>query len=194
MDTLISNNPLLFLVDGLLTFYVFVLIARGALAAVSADFYNPISQVVFKLTEPVLAAPRKFIPSIGRWDLTCWVFAWLVSALEIISIAFIQGYGFSFLGAAFGGIISFGLSLAKFYIATIFVLAISSWFVSGAQALTHPLFSLLFAITEPVLSPVRRILPTLGMLDLSPLVAIFILYFLMKVIRSIAVTISPIIF
>lgn len=188
------DNPLLLLVDGLFTFYIIALILRGVLSAVSADFYNPISQLVFKLTEPALSILRKFIPVAGRWDLTSWIFAWLLSVIEIWLASVIQGHSFSLPQAAFTGVVTFSLLLIKFYIAAILVLAIGSWFISGAQALSHPLFSLLFAVTEPLLAPCRRVLPSFGVLDLSPLAALFVLYFLMSVIRYIATAVAVAVF
>jgi YggT family protein len=54
----------------------------------------------------------------------------------------------------------------------IIIRALLSWFsVSGAQ----PVLRLLVEITEPVLAPIRRVLPTAGMLDFSPLVALLLI-------------------
>jgi YggT family protein len=54
----------------------------------------------------------------------------------------------------------------------IIIRALLSWFsISGAQ----PVLRLLVEITEPVLAPIRRVLPTAGMLDFSPLVALLLI-------------------
>ncbi len=194
MGVSVSDNPLLFLVDNLFTFYIIALILRGILSLASADFYNPVSQFVFKLTEPPLSILRKFIPVAGRWDMSCWVFAWLLGVAETWLISVILGYAFSPPQAAFAAVVTLSLLVIRIYIFAIFALAISSWFVSGRQALSHPAISLLFAVTEPALAPFRRIMPSLGVIDISPLAAIFALYFLMSVIRHIAAWVAVVVF
>ena len=63
----------------------------------------------------------------------------------------------------------------------IIIRALLSWFsVGGAQ----PVFRLLVEITEPVLAPIRRVLPTAGMLDFSPLVALLLINILSSILLS----------
>lgn len=57
----------------------------------------------------------------------------------------------------------------------IIVRALLSWFNMDPRS---PLIQTLNSITEPILEPIRRIMPRLGMIDLSPLVAILLLQFL----------------
>ncbi|HKC76415.1 MAG TPA: YggT family protein [Chloroflexota bacterium] len=66
----------------------------------------------------------------------------------------------------------------------IIIRALLSWFSIGG---VQPVFRLLVEITEPVLAPIRRVLPTAGMLDFSPLVALL----LIQVIRSILLSQLP---
>lgn len=56
---------------------------------------------------------------------------------------------------------------------SIFIRAISSWFNVDPRA---PVMQVLYSITEPVIEPIRRIMPRMGMMDLSPLVAILAVY------------------
>jgi len=63
----------------------------------------------------------------------------------------------------------------------IIIRALLSWFsISGAQ----PVFRLLVEITEPVLAPIRRVLPTAGMLDFSPLVALLLIQVISGILLS----------
>ena len=57
----------------------------------------------------------------------------------------------------------------------LFVRVILSWFPVSRE---NPIVSVVFQITDPMLAPIRRIMPRTGMLDLSPLVLFFLLYFL----------------
>lgn len=71
---------------------------------------------------------------------------------------------------------------AQLYVLVLFARIILSWFpISPGSALT-PVFSVLYAITEPVLGPLRRVLPPVGIggmgLDLSPMIVTVVLQFL----------------
>jgi YggT family protein len=80
------------------------------------------------------------------------------------------------------------IAILNFYIWVLIVSAVLSWLVAFNVINTHNRFvqmigDFLFRITEPVLRPIRRVLPTMGGLDLSPLVLIFIIMFLESFIR-----------
>ena len=63
----------------------------------------------------------------------------------------------------------------------IFARAILSWFIRDPR---NPLVELLDQITEPILSPLRRVVPRLGMIDITPLVAIILLQFLAQAVSQ----------
>ncbi len=63
----------------------------------------------------------------------------------------------------------------------IFARAILSWFPIDRNG---PIFQLLDAITEPVLEPLRRVIPPIGMIDISPMVAILVLFAVGEILRS----------
>lgn len=59
--------------------------------------------------------------------------------------------------------------------------ALLSWFNLGAE---NPLVRILYEITEPILGPMRRVIPMIGMIDISPIVAIFLLQFIQSMLSS----------
>jgi YggT family protein len=63
------------------------------------------------------------------------------------------------------------LTTVLFY--AIFARVILAWFPTATTA--NPIVALLYQITEPILAPLRAVIPRIGMMDLSPLVAIIIL-------------------
>ena len=63
----------------------------------------------------------------------------------------------------------------------IFGRVILSWIFPRGE---DPLSKFLFIVTEPILQPVRKLLPNFGMLDLSPMIVIFVLYFIRRIINS----------
>jgi YggT family protein len=63
----------------------------------------------------------------------------------------------------------------------IFLRAILSWFSLDPR---NPLIQVLDQITEPILSPLRRVVPRIGMIDITPLVAIILLQFLAQAVAQ----------
>ena len=62
--------------------------------------------------------------------------------------------------------------------------ALLSWFNLGPS---HPLVRILYDLTEPILAPLRRVIPMIGMIDITPIVAIILL----QVIQSILLSALP---
>ena len=184
MEPGVFQNVLLFLTDTLLSLYALTFLLRFLLMLVQADFYNPLSQVVVKLTQPPVAALRKFIPPVGRTDLACWFLAYGLKVLALVLIGLIQGKLWSLTPLLLVGLIQLGETLIYVYIFSVIILAVSSWFMSGVQAFSHPLISLLYSLTAPVLVPLRRIVPSVGVVDLSPLALLLVLYLVLVILRS----------
>ena len=79
-----ANNILTFLVSTLFTLYISAVLIRIILAMVRADFYNPISQFIVTITNPLLIPLRKFLPSIGKIDTASWTLAAGLQILELV--------------------------------------------------------------------------------------------------------------
>ncbi len=163
------TNPLEFLINTLFGLYILTVMLRFLLAAVRADFYNPISQFLVKVTNPPLLPLRRILPSVGKLDTSALV---LMLALQMLS--------FTLIALLRGGHISIGtlllLSCAELLglflnvlLFSIFIQVIISWINPGTF---NPAISLLYSLTEPVLRPCRRLIPPMSGLDLSPLVAL----------------------
>lgn len=143
--------------------------ARFLLQATQVDAYNPISQQIIRLTNPVLAPLRTLLPSQGRVDLASLVALWL---LQVGQIALIREPAFSPL--VFGGLVqTVDLFANAYFLAMIVVVVLS--FVAPVSS--HPGAVLLRQVTEPLLAPVRRVIPPMGGLDFSVMVVLFVLIF-----------------
>ena len=168
-------SSLSFLVTTVFDLYIMVVILRLWLQATRADFYNPFSQFIVKATQPVIGPLRRVIPSIGNVDFATVLFAYLLCVAKFIAVILIASQGsvafsinFLFLGAlslvkAAGGLLFWVLLLR----------AILSWVSQGRSPVEHVFHQL----TEPMLAPIRRILPAMGGFDLSVLVLFIILQF-----------------
>lgn len=174
------TTPLQFLIGTLFSFYILAILVRFLLQQVRADFYNPVSQFLVRITNPPLRPLRRLIPGVGGVDIASLV---LMFAVQIFAVALVgarvgAGYlpGLISTGAIqpIGTLI--GLTIVELvdltfnvFIFSILIQAVLSWVNPGAY---NPVSSILHNLTEPVLGPVRRYIPPMSGLDLSPLVAI----------------------
>lgn len=162
---------------GLLGFFF---IARFLLQVVRADFYNPISQSIVRLTDPVLQPMRQLLKPRGNIDFAALVAVLVVELLHIVTV-------FTFAGAALPGVPALALLtvvqsidlMLGIYFYALLVSIIASWI---APAGGHPALSLIHQLTEPVLAPIRRLLPPAGGLDFSTMVALLIIYILRDIV------------
>jgi YggT family protein len=166
------TNPLVFALNTIFSFYIGAVMLRFLLQWVRADFRNPISKFLITITHPPLRILRRFIPAMGNIDTASIVLMLILQILATGGVAFLQGgfFGISIGGlilTAFAELISLLLNV-MFY--AIFARALLSWFQQG----TYNDFSmLLYSLTEPMLRVCRGMLPNLGGLDLSVILAIF---------------------
>ena len=179
-----ANNVLTFLIHTLFTLYIGAILLRMILSATRADFYNPISQFLVTITNPVLVPLRKIIPSIGAVDTASWVLVLGLKALEIFLLLYIRGLQPSIDVLIINTVLQVIIMIVSIFLYAVIIRAILSWF-AGMNMGHNPILSLLNSITEPVLAPARKFIPPVGMLDLSAMVVILILYSILIALRSI---------
>ena len=179
-----ANNVIIFLIHTLFTLYIGALLLRIILSATRADFYNPISQFLVTITNPVVLPLRKVLPSIGRIDTASWVLVFALKALEIFLLYTIRGLQVPLNALLAVTIKDILVTIVSIFLYAVIFRAILSW-VTGPNMSQHPLLSILNSITEPVMRPVRRLIPPVGMFDLSALVAIIVLYSVLIALNSI---------
>lgn len=162
-----------YVVTTLITLYVALLILRIWMQWVRADFYNPFAQWVVKLTQPVIKPLRRIIPSIGSLDTASFILAWALTLLSKVLELYFASNTWMFSTVLIPlSLVWFLISVGTLLFWVLLIRAIMSW-VSRGQ---NPVDYMLYQLTEPVLSPIRRLLPSMGMIDLAPMVVIFILY------------------
>lgn len=169
MDMNYFTNPIELILNTVFSLYIGAVMLRFLLQWVGADFRNPISKFLIMLTHPPLKIMRRFIPSIGKIDTSSLVLMMGLQLLVEGSMGLLQGASFSVGGLI---LISFAHLLALllnvlFY--AVFGRAILSWFNQGTFS---DISNLLYSLTEPMLSICRGMLPNLGGLDLSVILAI----------------------
>jgi len=162
------HQAAIFLVQTLLGLYVMILLIRFLLQLTRADFYNPISQALVTITQPVVIPLQKLLPRTGRISLPTLIMAMLVQVVLIALIFMLSGWAWpSPISVVIWGLIGLASQLLDILFFAVLAGIILSWVAPQSY---HPATLLLHQITEPVMAPARRILPNLGGLDFSPIV------------------------
>lgn len=166
------TDPVVFLIDTLFSLYILAVMLRFLLQWIRADFYNPVSQFLIKITHPPLKIMRRFIPAVGSVDSSSLLLALLLQMLANFSILAIKGLSISFVALTLLSFTDLLKMLLDIFVYAIFAGALLSWFAPGNYGSVS---SILYSLTEPLLSVCRKVLPDFGGIDLSPLVALLLL-------------------
>lgn len=170
------GNAFGFLVETLFSLYIAALMLRVLLEAVGADYYNPVSQVLIKVTQPLVAPLGRIITRLGRFNSAAVVLLVIIQTISVILVMAISGYAVDPLQALVIALSRLIRMLLVMYMVLIIAEVILSWVGGGIR---HPIIPLIYQLTRPVLQPIRRVVPSIAGLDLSPLVAIIAIQFLM---------------
>ncbi|AAU92219.1 MULTISPECIES: YggT family protein [Methylococcus] len=167
MDLGYLVNPAVFLVETLFGLYIFAVLLRFLLQWTGADYYNPISQFLVKVTHPPLRLLRRFIPAMGRIDTASLVLMLVLQTVASYLVFLLQGAAAVSVAALAVWSVHDLLDLVfNIFFFCIIARALLSWF---GRMPYHPAASLLTSLTEPLLRLSRRLLPPAGGLDFSPL-------------------------
>lgn len=163
----------LFLIRSLFDLYLFIMMLRVILQWVHADPRNPLVQFVARLTSPLLRITRRVLPTFHGIDLGAIATLLILELLKFVLIISLSTGVFP----AIHGLIVLAFAelfhqLISIFFYSIFIFVLLSWF---APILNPSLLQVLFQITEPLLRPIRRIIPSLAGLDFSPIPALIFL-------------------
>lgn len=172
MSSNYMTDPLIFIIDSVFSLYILAVVLRFLLQWSRADFYNPISQFLVKITHPVLKVLRRYIPPAGKIDTSSIILALGLQMLTDFSILMLKGFTIS-VGAlallSMGNLISL---LINIFIYAVIASALLSWINPGSFGSAS---SILYSLTAPLLDTCRKFLPDFGGIDLSPLLALMLL-------------------
>ena len=155
-------------------FYILAVMLRFLLQYVRADFYNPLVQFLVRITNPPLLPLRRFIPGYRGLDLASVVLALALQLTEVTLILLINRR-LSVEDVLLMTVMELFKLLINIYLWSIVIQAVLSWFNPDPH---HPAARLLTQLTDPVLQPVRKRLPPVSGIDLSPMVVIVALIFI----------------
>lgn len=174
------TNAARYLAEVVFGLFSLALLLRFYLQLVRAPYRNPLSQFLHALTDFAVKPARRIIPGLWGMDLASFVLAWLceVALLFVLLMLYAMERGAS--DAASGGVVWFAifvLALVKLLKTSVYIVmvavivqALLSWFNPYS-----PAAPLLNALVQPFLGPLRKRIPPVGGVDLTPLVLIVIL-------------------
>lgn len=178
------NEIAAFLVETAASLYLILVVLRGMLQTARADFYNPISQFVVRATNPPLRVLHRVIPGKGRFDPSVLVLAVVVQIIAILTTLLLAGFGLpSLLTLLVWSLIGVAGLIVNAYLVALIVMIVVSWVAPGTR---HPAVLLTYQITEPVMAPVRSLLPSAGGLDFSPILVFIVINVLQIALRHMA--------
>lgn len=176
MQTL--SEMIAFILGTLGSLYISLVLMRFLLQLVRADYYNPISKGLVKLTNPLLVPLRKVIPGFGGIDWAAIVLVLLLQMALVAALTVLQG------GTSLNPLFLFAQAVFKtlylwsdFYFYGMFILIIASWVAPNSY---NPALQLLQQVMEPVMRPFRKIIPPMGGIDISPIFFLLALQLVQK--------------
>ena len=177
------TNPLEFLITTLFSLYILAVMLRFLLGTVRADFYNPVSQFLVRITNPFLVPMRKVIPSMGKFDTSALLLMLVLQLLSLGVIIMLRGVSVPVLALLLTAIVELLLLAINVFIFAIVIQVILSWVNPGTY---NPVNALLHSLTQPLLGPIQRLMPAVSGIDLSPLFALIGLQVLKMLIQPLA--------
>ena len=176
------SQALIFLIETVFGLFSLALLLRFYLQLLRAPYRNPLSQFLNALTDWMVVPARRFIPGLFGTDLATLVLAWLTELLLLYALMQLRGFdpraSFGIVFAALVLLAALRVVKLSLYILMVAVVvqAILSWVNPYS-----PIAPLLNSLTLPFLRPLRKRIPPLANVDLSPLILIIILQLILIV-------------
>jgi len=167
-------NAMQFLISTLFDLFLMVVLLRFWLQWAKADFYNPMSQFVVKATSFAVKPLRKIIPGFGGLDLASLLLAFIVAVAKVSTLVLVSHYIWNTPYVFMDAFITTIFKIFNLVFWILIIRAILSWVSQGY----NPIEAVFHQLTEPMLKPIRKVLPPMGGLDLSVLILIIAIQFL----------------
>ncbi len=132
---------------------------------VRADFRNPLGQAVLRFTDPLVRPLRRVLGPAGRVDVASIVAVLLVQFAGTTLLRLVAGAGFTLSVTLVVALTMLAQTVLSLFSVAMLAYVVLSWIAPGAYS---PATRLLGALCEPLLRPVRRIIPPIAGLDLAP--------------------------
>lgn len=161
---------LIFIINFVFDVYIYILILRLFMQKFHASWHNPFTQLIVKLTNPLVRPLRRIIPGFKGYDLAIVVLCLLLEFIQVWLLMWLQlGELAGILGTLVVGVAQFATKVVNLFLVVTIIAAILSWF---PQLRSNPAVEIVFILSEPLLLFVRRFLKPISGFDFSPIVII----------------------
>lgn len=168
------QQVLIFIIQFIFGLYSFLIILRLWIRLFDVSDQLFFLEGIAKATNPLLKRLRSSIPDIGRLESSSLVLLFVLTLIKLILVSFISGHIPHFMGLLAWTLMTAIESILDAIFYVMIILAILSWIPHVQPAM----FSLLTRITTPLLAPIRKYIPLLGGMDVSPVVLLLIIQIL----------------
>jgi len=172
-----TGNAFAFLINAVVGLYLIAIMLRVLLQVVRADFYNPICQFLVRVTNPLLKPLRRIIPGFMGIDMAGVLLLLIIQTLELMVLSWLTGPTLHLPGVVLLAATELIRLMIYIYIFAIVVMAILSWVNPDPR---NPVVPLLWRLTSPIMAPARQLIPVFGGIDISPMLVIILLLFLVR--------------
>lgn len=166
-------NALMFLISTLADLFLLTFLLRFIMQWVRASHYNPLSQFVFKVTNPLVVPARRLLPSVRGLDTPTLVVLFVLEVAITFLLLRLAGLSLTIPDLLLYSLLRLVSLTLLFYIGVLFIYVLLSWFGDRGR---NPMAALIGELVEPLLRPVRRLIPPIGGLDIAPLIVTLLLY------------------
>lgn len=166
------SSAIVFVVNAITSLYLLVLLLRFWMPWLRADFRNPLAQGILRFTSPLVIPVRRILPSFGRLDTATVLVAFVIQYLTVLLLLLIMGRTEGIAAIALTALVKLVVLSINLFVYAIFIRIFLSWVSQGGY---NPATAIITTLTEPVLRPFRRLIPSMGGFDISPIFAIILL-------------------
>jgi YggT family protein len=166
-----------FLIDTVVTFFVFVLLLRFHFQWLRVPFRNPVGEFVLATTSWMVMPVRRFVPGFAGLDLSSVLLAWIIQAFGVwMEESVFRGADRGAVGLLLVALLDLMRYSLYILVAAVIIEVVFSWINPGT-----PVAPVLAAMTRPFLRPLRRYIPPVGQFDLTPLVLVVLIQVVLMV-------------
>jgi YggT family protein len=171
------QTTLIFLVDTLSRLYILTFLLRFILQWTRASFYNPLAQFVLKVTGPLVVPARRIVPSVRGVDVPTLAVMLVLECLATLLLMFLARDSATIVEFAWIVVLRLVSLALWFYAVAILIYVILSWFTDRAY---NPMAMMLGEVVEPILRPIRRIVPPIAGFDLTPVLVSIVIFAVLR--------------
>lgn len=173
--------------------FIVLVLLRLFLELGRADYFNPVSQAIQKITQPFTAPLRRVIPSIKSFDTASAVLAIIVCFIVAYATAALNGYTVPVLSVIIWSIVATIILALKILYWVVIAMVILSWFPFLHN---NPVVAVIMQIGDAAIAPFRKVIPPIGMIDISAIFAFLLIHILEMVMYHVAIQVglAPLLF